>query len=321
MKFTKQNIIDNIKKSNLKALLIYGPDSGMVSILERDIAFSLGLSKESYDYADLDIPKIHSLLKTRDLFSQNQFIKIFNSPQSINADLKNILSGNIAKFVIFTADDLQKNSSMRKFFESESFLGIVPCYVEEQNIVAQIIRSRVLKANKKISSDAVLCLASAIVGDSQYAQNEIEKLLLYCENKSDISIKDVEAIISSEISSSPDKLCIAFASDDKKNYLYELRKLFDENISSIWIIRALIRYYMNMYFVARKMKEGVSLDVAISSIMPPIFFKYLAGFKQNLVKNDIVKIQVILSKLQDAEKMCKSRGENQKYLCESLIFI
>ncbi len=320
MKFTKLNIIENIKRGNLKALLIYGPDNGMISILERNIAEALSFSRDSYDYSDLDIASFHSLLKTRDLFAQNQIVKISNVPQSIPADIKKILSGNLAKFVVFTADDLQKNSSMRKFFESENDLAIVPCYVEDANVVAQTLRLKIAKAGKKISNDAASYLASALIGDSLYAENEIEKLLIFCDDKNDITFEDVEAIISSEISTSPDKLCIAFASDDKKTYLHELTKLLEENISPIWIIRALIRYYLNMYFVSRKLKDGMMFDIAINSVVPPIFFKYLPDFKKNIAKNNIDRIQEVLTKLHDTEKQCKTTSADQRFLCESLIF-
>jgi DNA polymerase-3 subunit delta len=318
MKLTKAALLENIKKNHLKAILIYGPDSGMSRIIERNIILSLGLSKESYDYADLNIGSIHSLLKTRDLFSQNACVKISNVPQSIPADLKNILSGNLAKFAIFTADDLQKNSSMRKFFESEPSLGILPCYIEEPNVVAQNIRARIVKAGKQISGDAMLYLSNTLVGDSLYLENEIEKLLIYSENKQSISLEDAESVISSEITTSPDKLCIAFASGDQKTYLHELNKLLEENISAIWIIRALIRYYMNLYFVSKKISEGSPLDSAINSMVPPIFFKHLPDFKKNLATNKIDQIKNVLDQLQKAEKSCKTTLSDPRNICEML---
>jgi DNA polymerase-3 subunit delta len=321
MKLTKANLLDNIKRKQIKALLIYGPDNGMGTILERSIADALGFSKEVYDYAEIDLARISSLLKTYDLFSQNQFVKIVNAPQSIPTDLKNILSGNLAKFVIFTADDLQKNSSMRKFFETEQDLGILPCYIEEPNFVAQNIRSRILKAEKKISGDAMMYLSNALVGDSLYLENEIEKLLLYLGDKTEISLDIAQSVISAEITTSPDKLCIAFASNDRKTYLHELSKLLEENISAIWIIRALIRYYMNMYFVAKKIEQGISLDLAINSLTPPIFFKYLPDFKKNLAKNNLEQLRAVLVRLQEAEKKCKTTLSDYKNITEMLALL
>ena len=316
MKLTPLNIISNLKQGNCKAILSYGPDYGRIKLLEKEISKALGLEKVVYQYSDLDIETISSILKTMDMFAPKQLICIADVPNSISLELKKLLEGNLSNLVMFIASEMPTNSSMRKFFEAGKNLASIPCYVEDARSLIAKIKSKI--GNRHISKEAIDYLSNNLLGDSLFLENEIEKLLLYIDDKPAIELDDVLSVISGEIISSPDKLCIAFVSGDHKTYIHELSKLFEENISPVWVIRALIRYYLNMYFVKRKISEGVNLEIALRTLTPPIFFKYLPSFKANLAKYDIKMIRAKLSELYDIEAKCKSTGIDAKNLCEMI---
>lgn len=115
-------------------------------------------------------------------------------------------------------------------------------------------------------------------------------------------------------------MCLAFVSGNGKIYLSELEKILNENIPAIWVIRAIIRYYINLYIVLTHIELGESLSNAVSKLSPPIFFKYTDIFKQlvsRFKKSDVLKI---LELLNDAEIEAKSYHNSDKHLCEWIFF-
>jgi DNA polymerase-3 subunit delta len=103
-----------------------------------------------------------------------------------------------------------------------------------------------------------------------------------------------------------------------KGYFTELEKILSNNTSPVWVIRAIIRYYINAYIVLSKMKEGSNIDEAIASLSPPIFFKYVMPFKQAVSKITIKDILACLEILYEAEKSIKSGSFSPKQICDQI---
>ena len=176
-----------------------------------------------------------------------------------------------------------------------------------------------MDAKKTISADALKYLSHILYGDRYIIINEIEKLLTYAHDKNEITLEDVTAVISGSTTPAPDMLCIYFFKNDQKLYLEELHKLLAENVSAVWIVRALVRYAINIYITLQKMGEGMSVEDAAGSLSPPIFFKYMPDFKRIISKCDLEKILKILESLYQAEVSLKSGIMNDRLLCEGLL--
>ena len=67
------------------------------------------------------------------------------------------------------------------------------------------------------------------------------------------------------------------------------------------MIRALIRFYLNLYIVSLRLEDGENLDRAIKALYPPIFFKYIDDFKQVVLKYTSLDAMRCLNLLQQAE--------------------
>ena len=280
MKFTKYNIIQAIKNHQVTSILIYGPDQGMVSLLSKQIAKTMNQEKDSYDYEELSHQDLISLFCIQDLFGN--LVEIRNVPNSIPKDLKAILLGSRSKFIILIAEELSKSSSMRKFFESEDKLAIVPCYIDEPAVIAKRVRSYIESKGYRITPEALLLFSHTISRDSLSMQNEIDKLLLYLHNPDSeitklITRDDIKAITAFDTESAVDKLCSAFTRNDITQY--EFYDKHAENI--VWVIRALIRYNINLLYVHKKMAHGIKIDEALSLVTPPIFFK--SDFQKDVI--------------------------------------
>lgn len=311
------DVADHMQKSNISACLIYGPDRGLIDFSLNQITKRLGLPKRTMSYADISFGGLRSELNNISLFGTKEIIRITDI-STFDAKLKELVGVDNHHFLIITADELTPASAMRKMFESEKNLAAIACYHDDAASVQRIVSKYCSDAKKRISPDALKYLTHILYGDRYIIINELEKLFTYASDKPDITLEDVEKVISGSITPEPDMLCIYFFKKDYKSYLEELHKLLAENISSVWVVRALIRYCLNIYITLQKMSDGMSLDDGASSLSPPIFFKYMPDFKKVVPAISKPQILKVMDALYKAEVSLKSSIIDDRLICEGL---
>jgi DNA polymerase-3 subunit delta len=312
-------LISNLKTEKVRAILFYGPDKGLISHTADSLA--KGLLKEigAVTYKDAQEQGFDILLNNASLFGQSQVIKITEAPNAIDADLKKLLLSGTHHIAIMIADELSPSSGIRKFFETEESLVSIGCYLDDESSVRKLAVEKLSESRKTIEPSAMKYLCSNLSGDRYLILNEIDKLLLFTHDKEQITLDQVIGALSGAVTSSPDILCIAFAKGDGKTYFAESAKLLSENISPIWMIRAMIRYFLNLYIVANLKESGASIEASMQSLKPPIFFKYVQDFKIASAKHNKASIVRILDLLNKAEIEIKLSGSG-KEICERLFF-
>ncbi len=294
-------LVHKVGNGKIKALLLYGPDKGYIREICEVIARKFESITTSVEYQKVTATNLEMQLNTKNFFNKKELVKITSVTSTISPELKTILGNNFFHFPVFIADELPLNSTIRKFFETETYLASLACYHDDEQNIIKLILKKCSEAKKSIDNEALYYLKSHLKGDHQGILNEINKLLLFINKKGQITLADVENSISPNLIASGDDLCIYFAKKTLDKFLEELNKLLANNINEVLIIRTLIRYYINLYIVRTKIDNGDNVDNAIKFLSPPIFFKYIDDFKKaanNLTSQDILKT---LSILQQAE--------------------
>ncbi len=294
-------LLSQIGSDHVKALLLYGPDRGYIDKICRMILRKFNLQQTTIEYNSENIASIELSLNSRNFFCKRELIKIQSVKTSIDVKLKKIITSNFLHFPVFIGDELPVNSSIRKFFETEKNLVSIGCYHDGPEQIEKIILRYCNKAGIGLASDALLYLKVNLKGDHQLICNEITKLLYFTHGQKQIAIDDVMKIINNDIIASGDELCIYFVQGCFDELLKEFVRLKDQNINEILMIRALIRYYSNMYVASAAMTRGQNMDEAIKSLTPAIFYKYIPDFKKNLSTITMKKIVSALSILSNAE--------------------
>jgi DNA polymerase-3 subunit delta len=218
--------------------------------------------------------------------------------------------------------DLPKNSSSRNYFEKEEKLYAFGCYGEDKASLIQYIRDTFSKENFTINYETIEFLAN-ILNNKEFfiAQNEINKLISYNYHKKTISVEDIEKVLSDDIEFSPDELCKYFLLDLEK-YNLELDNILKSGISPIWILRALGRYFSNLYLVKLDVAQHhANFDEAIKILKPPLFYKYIPSFKTHLNKLSLNEIIFIAQEINNMEAKCKKGNISAKSLLSELYFI
>ena len=63
-------------------------------------------------------------------------------------------------------------------------------------------------------------------------------------------------------------------------------------------------------FQNRNNRNGVNIDLAIKSLSPPVFFKYVSDFKANVKKLSLNDVARVIDVLQKAEVKVKNSSNN-----------
>lgn len=271
------NFLRSVKASGRpKSILLYGPDQGQISLFVETLVKILRANVVNVNYKESN--NFLNLAHASNLFGNFDVLKITNFPSSIDTKLKDLLqTATHRNFLVFIADDLPKSSSFRKFFEEEANLAALACYYSEESNVLSIIEQKL--ADYSLSKEVINHIAKSLTCDRYLIENEVSKIANFLQAGGD---KDkVISLLNPQDFSSADDLFFALVAKDQKKYYYQLDKLFQQDISPIWILRSLSRYFTNSLIIKDQVARGASIDLAIKSAKPPIFFKYINDFKKS----------------------------------------
>ena len=310
-------LLDKVASGSVKSLLLYGHNRGFISAVINQLVkkfdfFTVNLTSKEATEANLSL-----LANSSNFFKQKELLKVDHNGSAISKELKQFLiTADFTNFICFIGEESLPASGIRKLFEDSPNMAVMGCYYDDDNMVAKIANTIAAKHRKTISQEALFYIKATLKGDHQIIKNELEKLINYTYDKDQISYEDVKAVISSDLSANGDEMCIFFSKQEPELFLVEVEKLRSQNINEILMIRALIRYYINLFIVVSKIEDGDNIDSAIKALSPPIFFKYVGDFRSNAQKLSSKDTIKVISLLQKAEVKFKNNSNNFDFFGE-----
>lgn len=308
-------LLKKIGDNEISSILLHGPNQGFIKVIIQQIVSKFNLRIVEVNAKEITSSALMLLADSKNFFGQKEFIKICSTSGAMNKAMKDLLTATkFDNFVCFVADESLPASGIRKFFEDSPNLVSIGCYYDDEQVISRAILQQCAKNNKTIEEDALFYLKSHLKGDHNIIKNEIDKLLNFTHDKTIIAKADVLNTLSLDILPSGDEMCIYFAKKQPDNFMAEVQSLIGQNINEILIIRALIRYYLNIYIVSSKVEDEGNLDLSIKSLSPPIFFKYINDFKQIIRSISSADALRALSVLQSAEVSYKRNAASFNFM-------
>lgn len=301
------DLIQKVEKNSVQAILMHGANQGFIVTAIEQLSKKLNLITSSFDYKEITPSKLELIANSKNFFGQRELIKITGTSSALNKAMKELLGqADFYNLVCFVSNDSLPATGIRKFFEEQNNLASLGCYYDNEQTIAKIILQQCSKRQKTIEEDALSYLKSHLKGDHQIVKSELEKLFNFTHDKAIITKQEVLQTLSQDLLASGDEMCIFFAKKDPLNFLQEVGKLQEQNKNEVLMIRALIRFYLNVYIIALRLEDGENLDRAIKTLYPPIFFKYVDEFKKIVRKYSSSDALRCLAILQEAEASYKS---------------
>jgi DNA polymerase III subunit delta len=294
MKLSFRDIAGFLKQppATVRAILVYGPDQGLVRERAQSLCkFYVADINDPFNSVhltgasiDQDPARLHDEGSAMSLMGGMRLIRITDAGSECSEPLKTYLKNdpNPQAIFILEAGNLGPKDSLRKLCEDAKNAVALPCYVEDEKDLTQLIRSSLQDAQKTIDADGVMLLAQAIKGDRSLARMEIEKLLLYAGSAKHIGLDDVKASIGDLGSASIDDFVGAVFSRQSVLAFKHLKRLQLEGVESIVLLRSLQNYCHRLLHVQVMLEQKIPVDEAMKSLHPPVFFKAADQFKAHL---------------------------------------
>jgi DNA polymerase-3 subunit delta len=293
-------------------VLIYGPDRGLVSERASAFAKSTGLPLDDpfsvikYDGSAVDsdpgrlIDEAHMV----PMFGGQRLLWVRNSGTSkgfVEA-MKQLLAKPPADAILLLeAGDLKKGAPLRDAFET-AFCGMaLPCFQDEDRAVEQVLDQELKKAGKTISQEARRTLRPRLGGDRLATRGEIDKLILYVGDASEITLVDVEASSGDTSSVSSDDAIDAAIAGNLAELDLHLRRAFSAGTHSQVLLGGAMRQFQALHQMRRQVDlAGVAPSAAVAGARPPIFFSRRKAVETALGRWRMASISMVLSRLSDA---------------------
>lgn len=313
-----------------RVILVYGPDQGLITERLKTMALTaVSDLSDPFNVVTLTPEKIiedpscfYDEANAQSLMGGNRLILIKGATDSLTPILKDYLEDqpSTETLVIAEAGDLGPRSALRKLTEGAKNAAAVPCYVDDERNLSQIIRDMCMHAGYAIDSDALQLFSGALVGDRAIARGEIEKLLLYKGLDKDysgfdgnpvrqkvrtINANDIYASCGDVRDWSMDKLIYAVGDGDVISTNKIMNSLFNDQIAAVVLLRAMQNHFWRLYTTKVKINDGMDTSSALKTLNPPLFFKVEDAFKRQLNRWSMPILENALDALTKAEAMTK----------------
>ena len=313
----------------LRAILVYGPDAGLVRERAESLAKSVAPDLDD-PFRVMTLPgsalasdpaRLNDEMAALSFTGGRRLVRIKDAGDALGAVFAGLLGDPPAgdSVAIAEAGDLAGRSALRRAFESAKNAVAVPCYIDEPETVAEVVRS--ILAERKISTTAEAreYLAGRLGSDRGVTRSELEKLALYAGEGGRIGLEDAVACVGDSAALSVDDAVFAAAEGDAAALERALQRAFQEGESAVGIVKAAMRHFEKLHLAGSRIAGGMSADDALQSLRPPVFFKHKPRFLGELRQWPPRRAAMALAVLLEAERQCKRTGFPDHAVCSDAL--
>ena len=327
------------RDAGAKAILVYGPDEGLV----RERADRLAMSvvpdlKDPFnviEISDYDLKSTPSALSDEiaalSFAGGERVIRVRTSGDAAAGAAALLINGLEEGFiasngiVIIEAGDLAKTSKLRKAFEAAKRCAVaLPCYSDGPAEVKNLAVALATEAGLRFSPDALGYVVAQLGQDRALSRAELEKLILFKGTddgpSTEISLDDVKSVIVDTVADATFAVADAVADGDMKLVSTALYRSASAGVSPISILMALNRQFARLEAAAHHVARGASASDAMKKLRPPVFFMEQRAFERRLQRWSAAKVEKAMEMLLETELAAKTASAPQHELIERTAF-
>jgi DNA polymerase-3 subunit delta len=295
---------NNLDDKNI--LLFYGENIGLKNEFKNKIKLnskSSEIIRFNQEEIIKDKEKFINEIFNISLFEQKKIYFIENSNDKI-LDIFKVIEDKLGDQKIYLfADLLDKKSKLRNYFEKSNSIGIVACYGDNEISVKKILLEK-LKGFEGLSPQNINMIIENTNLDRVKLNNELDKIITYFTSKK-INTDQLELLLDIKVNDNfnllkDEALC---GNKNKTNKLLS-NTIMDTDKNILYL--SMINQRMNKLIETSELTKNISLENAVNTIRPPIFWKDKPMFMIQAKKWNKNKIINVLKKTYDLEIEIKS---------------
>ena len=306
----KSNEKTKIQKTTNNIFLFYGQNRALKNELIKCLT-KKDQAKIIYEEIEiLNKPELfYDEIFSKSFFETSKLIIINRSSDKIHKIIEDLLEKNVSDvIIILDAGLLEKKSKLRKLFEKDKNLICVPFYEDNKATLLGIANNFFSKKNIKVSYQNINLLVDKSKGDRKNLENELEKIEIFLTYKKTINTEDLNKLINLRNPHGFDEIADQLLAKNK----LQLFKILNENILSdednISIIRTLLYKTKRLKTILENLRFNKNIDEIVSSYKPPIFWKDKDIIKQQIKKNSLDQVKILVKKINNLELLLKKNS-------------
>lgn len=294
---------------NVNAVLIYGPDAGLV-----DEYCDKAIEKLEVDKDNLLAIDANELREKQDavfaescspsMFGGNKAVLISGAGDSDSKIISELVTlSSLCATIIVTAGDLRVGS-LRKLFEEEKNIAAIACYTDDTKTLEALIHKE-LSADagiRQVTPDAMSYMLSHMGGDRGITRGFLQKIAIYVSDKHTVELEDVEKCLPDTSASSADDYMYSMTAGHINQTMVALDRLIYGGADANMLVRMLYNHFTKL------------LIAVVDGQLPKLFWKVADKFNMAMKIWPESEIVNVLSKLNDLEKMCRTSGMQPEIL-------
>ena len=290
--------------TNIRAVLIYGPDAGQVDEY-CDLAIEkLGVEKDNLFALDSDELRekqdaLFAEACTPSMFGGNKMVLISNAGDACAKAASELIShSGLCATVIVAAGDLRAGGGLRTLFEGANNMAALACYTDDAKTLAALIRSELSASTgiTQITPDAMDYMTSHLGSDRGITRGFLAKIALYVDDKRIVELSDVEKCLPDTGAADMDDFLYSLTAGHIQQTMTALDRLLYDNKESNMLVRMLDGHF-------KKLQNAV-----VNGQLPRLFWKVEDKFKQAIRIWSESEITTVLIRLNELEKQLRTTG-------------
>ncbi len=310
------------------AVLLYGPDAGLVSERAERLATSfIGEPSDPFRLAELsasavtaDPARLADEAAAIPFTGGRRLVRVREAGDTVFPAFERFLDhpppgGGDAALVLVEAGDLGPRSPLRRLFEGAENAAAVPCYSDHGADLARFITKALSERGIKVARQALDYLVANLGADRMVTRKELDKLALYVGDGGEIRIEDAMLSVGDSSALTLDDVAFAACGGDVAALEKGLERVFLEGVAPVRVLRAVSRHLQRLHLVAARRAAGDRADEAMAGLRPPVFFKLKPAFRAQIALWPPARAAEALGVLTRAEINAKRTGMPAELLC------
>ena len=315
-----------LKKFDLKIhnfYLFYGDNEGLKEETIYDLFEKNYLDKiQRYEEKEILDNKndFFSSIFTKSFFDNEKLIIINRATDKIKDIIEEVMVKDPLDIqFILNSKNLEKKSTLRKFFEKEKNYVCVPFY-EDNNQTLNTIISQFFR-NKKIpiSQQLTNILIERSRGDRKNLNNELAKIESFSLNKKNINLQEIIKLTNLADNYGASELIDHLLAKNTRKTMTILNENNYSDTDNIIVVRTMLAKLKRLVKIHELIDKKNSIDKAITLFKPPIFWKDKVLVMQQIKIWGKNKLQNLIYETNEIEHLIKKNSSIAKHILYDFI--
>ena len=266
----------------IKAVLIYGPDTGAINENARNLVKAVaGALDDPFTVIRLndaalseDSSRLADEAQAISMMGGRRVIWISGAGTGFQKSITDYLPhADTDSLIVAEAGELQKSNKIRSLFENAKNAYAVPCYQDTKQNLYDVVAKSLAEHGMTITPDAHHHLCEMLGSDRLLTRSELEKLTAYCAGQETVSIDDVNAVCGDTSEHSIDDMVDAVFVGEAAIACSHFSRLLNSGIATTRMLSSAALHIARLQALALALDGGRNASMVVKSARPPIFFR------------------------------------------------